>query len=443
MFVVTLSFVVLLTHCSSGKCNEHYAPVAAPSAGPPSLEPPGFGPPTGTADCTDLGPSDIANCCFSDCDGSEGGGIEQPSGIVCAACACNCPPIPQVYNCLIPDEVPLVELPLSVPADDTDEENLLANNNNNDNSALPQSQPPPLQQSAVAAPPILTAPDANAAAATPPVNQQADMSSSPLDDALNTVADPCRVDVNIRCAETEDGISLACTNYFVPIDSLVCQCNEECPKSYNFVYTGLDCSSSSVTTQAANSSVISCQDHASFLKPSEVKVAAYGGGRQLLNSRAVQGRVLTLQNDEIRCIPNEVNIRVTDIDDPDIVYQKVTVNTACGGSGLKLNDRAGAFEFAGYNCLGGNGAGTNCLQDVAMYICGENTGPQPFQLNTFKVNVDGDENDIFDATSSPSSTMLQPLATHCVQDQVRTVNMCNPGYHYLRAYALGTCDGGQ
>jgi hypothetical protein len=56
--------------------------------------------PSPLGECSTYGtPGSIPTCCFSLCQGTEGGGIRQPSGTECAACDCDCPEIPRVFEC--------------------------------------------------------------------------------------------------------------------------------------------------------------------------------------------------------------------------------------------------------------------------------------------------------------------------------------------------------
>jgi hypothetical protein len=60
-------------------------------------------------ECLDDGPGGIPSCCFDGCRGRPTG-LDQPSGTQCSTCDCDCPPIPEVFQCpFSPPPEPIIQ----------------------------------------------------------------------------------------------------------------------------------------------------------------------------------------------------------------------------------------------------------------------------------------------------------------------------------------------
>jgi hypothetical protein len=224
----------------------------------------------------------------------------------------------------------------------------------------------------------------------------------------------CGVDVTVDCT-VPDGSGRKCRDIdSISPASLHCNCIN-CASSYDFVYTGRNCPSTS------DAGVISCKD-SNGMKPQEVLIVVNGGGTVLYN-RIVKIADPVLVGGTDACIPSQLSIEVWSTNSEKL-YQSVVVNTRCSTSGIKLGDSAGSLDFTSFLCARGDTItpSINCLMDVSFKVCAINIagGDAPFRLNALTLSLNGAQSNILNGPP----VALERNDAHCVSDEVRKINIC-------------------
>jgi hypothetical protein len=204
----------------------------------------------------------------------------------------------------------------------------------------------------------------------------------------------------------------------IPATSATCSCQSECARSYDFRYTGSDCS--------GGTPAVSCRDLSS-IKPREVRLVAtaLNSGRTLFDGNVRVGQVATLADNSTACIPNRIEMDITSPGNLNIVHQRLVVDTRCRAGGIQLTDSVGSLDFTAYTCR--NGAVHNCTADVVFDTCSRNTGSLFHELTNYTLDFDGN---VTDCLSGNSPRVLRN-GVYCTEE-VRTIDTCKANNYSAR-----------
>lgn len=178
----------------------------------------------------------------------------------------------------------------------------------------------------------------------------------------------CSIDSCLNCTAVVGGVEVGCEE-ILPETQPICECSE-CVRALSFIYTGKECSPSSLATGK-------CTDSGPnpFIAGYRITDA--------LDSTVVLATGQVQQGDEISvsapastgCVPDTLAVTISL--PTGAVTQTLTIDSTCdGGRGLILTEDYGAFESYGYSCSATDVH--NCRQDVSygLKVCNDGTDDQ-------------------------------------------------------------------
>ena len=220
---------------------------------------------------------------------------------------------------------------------------------------------------------------------------QDDGPSCSREDNLEFAVEPkCDIGASLACFEKENGEPC---EELISVAPTQCICQNSCPESLSFKYTGEDCSDSD---SSDSGSMSECDDILPFKPQKGLLLVRDATGSIFFEAEAEKGSTVEISDDSKACMPDDFEVSIVSPDSRATVYQTLTFSKTCNEDGAMVTDPFGALEFAGYSCS--DGVDDGCFVDVVFETCVANEGSVPLIIKEAKLKV-GDVGNEVDTSS--------------------------------------------